>query len=213
MDSQSSPNRNRSHSGTTCEAATNPPSSVNYPMEPQTGEQDIGKLELGASSPSVDSASHGFAPPSFKMTNEITETSQVSEELLFKGDGPTNIARWSPRYLLARVRRPTLTRKHYTIFAFVMLLLLSIIITLSLVLTLAVHGTPAVHATPALLVDLNYTQYQGAKLSNGITQWLGMRYAAPPLGQLRFKAPQDPPKAPKQQANKVYLCTTLSSAH
>ena len=29
-------------------------------------------------------------------------------------------------------------------------------------------------------------------MSNGITSWLGMRYAAPPLGNLRFAAPVNP---------------------
>ena len=42
------------------------------------------------------------------------------------------------------------------------------------------------------LVELNYTSYRGTTLSNGVTQWLGIRYAAPPLGELRFRAPQDP---------------------
>jgi hypothetical protein len=36
-------------------------------------------------------------------------------------------------------------------------------------------------------------QYEGTALSNGITQWLGMRFAAPPVGDLRFAPPQDPP--------------------
>lgn len=43
------------------------------------------------------------------------------------------------------------------------------------------------------VVDLTYSKYQGVALSNGVTQWLGMRYAAPPLGDLRFMPPQDPP--------------------
>lgn len=42
------------------------------------------------------------------------------------------------------------------------------------------------------LVDVSYTKYQGAALPNGITQWLGIRYAAPPIGALRFEPPQDP---------------------
>ncbi|KAF7554521.1 hypothetical protein G7Z17_g2857 [Cylindrodendrum hubeiense] len=42
------------------------------------------------------------------------------------------------------------------------------------------------------LVDLGYSNYQGKVLSNGVTQWLGVRYAAPPLGDLRFSPPQDP---------------------
>ena len=41
-------------------------------------------------------------------------------------------------------------------------------------------------------VDLTYSKYVGTALSNGVSQWLGIRYAAPPVGQLRFKAPQDP---------------------
>jgi carboxylesterase type B len=46
--------------------------------------------------------------------------------------------------------------------------------------------------TSSPIVDLGYTKYQGVPLANGITQWLGMRYAAPPVGNLRFRAPQDP---------------------
>ncbi|ESZ91062.1 hypothetical protein SBOR_8556 [Sclerotinia borealis F-4128] len=42
------------------------------------------------------------------------------------------------------------------------------------------------------LVNLGYAQYQGTLLSLGITQYLGMRYASPPLGDLRFRAPQPP---------------------
>jgi len=43
-----------------------------------------------------------------------------------------------------------------------------------------------------LKVDLGYTQYQGTYAANGVSQWLGIRYAAPPLGDLRFRAAADP---------------------
>ncbi|KAK8033998.1 triacylglycerol [Apiospora rasikravindrae] len=43
------------------------------------------------------------------------------------------------------------------------------------------------------LVDLKYTKVQGAALANGATQWLGVRYAAAPVGDMRFAAPIDPP--------------------
>ncbi|KAK0390114.1 hypothetical protein NLU13_3687 [Sarocladium strictum] len=43
------------------------------------------------------------------------------------------------------------------------------------------------------LVDLGYSKYQGLALQNGVTQWLGMRYAAPPTAHLRFARPRDPP--------------------
>lgn len=42
------------------------------------------------------------------------------------------------------------------------------------------------------VVDLGYAQYQGARLGNGVDQFLGMRYAKAPLGGLRFRAPEDP---------------------
>lgn len=43
------------------------------------------------------------------------------------------------------------------------------------------------------LVDVGYTKYLGTALPNGISQWLGMRFAAPPIGTLRFRNPVDPP--------------------
>jgi cholinesterase len=42
------------------------------------------------------------------------------------------------------------------------------------------------------IVDVGYASYKGQRLPNGLSQWLGMRYAAPPLGDLRFMPPQDP---------------------
>lgn len=60
------------------------------------------------------------------------------------------------------------------------------------------------------LVDVSYTKYEGTALQNGVTQWLGIRYAAPPLGNLRFAAPQDPPKnSTTQFADTVRLCCLL----
>ncbi|CZT49185.1 related to cholinesterase precursor [Rhynchosporium secalis] len=46
--------------------------------------------------------------------------------------------------------------------------------------------------TIPLVVDLGYSKYQGSHVENGVTQWLGIRYAAPPVGDLRFRAPRDP---------------------
>ena len=43
------------------------------------------------------------------------------------------------------------------------------------------------------LVDDGYTKYLGTELPNGISQWLGIRFAAAPVGDLRFRAPEDPP--------------------
>jgi hypothetical protein len=118
---------------------------------------------------------------------------------------PTSVGEWS--------RRRNFTWKHYTIFALILLLPV-IIIALSLGLTLGrKHGAPTHHSYPPIDVDLGYTQYEGSILPSGINQWLGMRYAAPPLGELRFKAPQDPPNSSKQTALKVCLVTYFFSHH
>ncbi|KAK4170113.1 lipase 1 [Cladorrhinum sp. PSN259] len=44
----------------------------------------------------------------------------------------------------------------------------------------------------AVSVNLTYTTYQGTRLTNGVNEFLGMRYAAPPLGDLRWRAPVEP---------------------
>lgn len=42
------------------------------------------------------------------------------------------------------------------------------------------------------VVDLGYAQYRGNTLTSGVDQYLGMRYAEPPVGNLRFRAPAPP---------------------
>lgn len=60
------------------------------------------------------------------------------------------------------------------------------------------------------VVQLDYATFKGTALSHGVTQWLGMRYAAPPTGDLRFAAPQDPPKIDgTQSATKVSMILPL----
>ena len=60
-----------------------------------------------------------------------------------------------------------------------------------------------VYAQP-LVVDLGYASYEGRSSSHGISQRLGMRFAAAPVGEMRFAAPQDPlVLAGVQQASQV----------
>ncbi|KAJ7216250.1 Alpha/Beta hydrolase protein [Mycena rebaudengoi] len=48
-------------------------------------------------------------------------------------------------------------------------------------------------SVPAPIVDLGYSQYQGSvNASCNITSFFGIRYAAAPVGDLRFSAPQPP---------------------
>ncbi|EMD91351.1 hypothetical protein COCC4DRAFT_128226 [Bipolaris maydis ATCC 48331] len=44
------------------------------------------------------------------------------------------------------------------------------------------------------VVDVGYAKYQGAVVDSklGVSAWKGIQYAAPPVGKLRFAAPQDP---------------------
>lgn len=70
--------------------------------------------------------------------------------------------------------------------------------------------TASVLALPAEpnhdIVDLGYSSYQGTSLENGVSRWLGIRYAAPPVGDLRFRAPKDPLQTTTlQMANAVIL--------
>lgn len=65
---------------------------------------------------------------------------------------------------------------------------------LCLLAVVVAYGSQKVQDTPSTRqVDLGYAKYQGSRLAIGIDQYLGMRFAAPPLGDRRFRAPQDPP--------------------
>ncbi|KAI1322344.1 carboxylesterase [Xylariaceae sp. FL0255] len=61
-------------------------------------------------------------------------------------------------------------------------------LTRSLLLLAAGRSAIAVDS----LVDLCYTKLQGSAESTGITQWLGVAFAAPPIDDLRFAAPVNP---------------------
>ncbi|TQS37548.1 hypothetical protein Golomagni_01973 [Golovinomyces magnicellulatus] len=42
------------------------------------------------------------------------------------------------------------------------------------------------------IVDLGYARYQGVEIAAGVKHWLGVRFAAAPIGNLRWRAPVDP---------------------
>lgn len=64
-----------------------------------------------------------------------------------------------------------------------------------LVVVLPLLGLPQRAWAVPVTVSLDYSTYVGTAQTGGtgVTQWLGLRYAAPPLGDLRFARPQDPP--------------------
>ncbi|UNI17724.1 Cholinesterase [Purpureocillium takamizusanense] len=61
----------------------------------------------------------------------------------------------------------------------------------------------AIVAAVDTTVDLGYSRYKGISQANGVSQWLGIRFAAPPVGDLRFAPPKDPERTSQlQPANK-----------
>ncbi|KAG0649471.1 Pseudocholinesterase [Hyphodiscus hymeniophilus] len=69
--------------------------------------------------------------------------------------------------------------------------MISLIIILTTVLVLGSHHKA--EAKIDFTVDLGYSKYTGVSAADNETaKWLGIRYAAPPVGNLRFRAPQAP---------------------
>ncbi len=63
------------------------------------------------------------------------------------------------------------------------------------------------------IVDLGYSRYEGEELDSGVSRYLGMRYAAPPVGDLRFRAPVKPKHTTKVQNAKKVSRSTMSLPH
>ncbi|KAF4614038.1 hypothetical protein D9613_008113 [Agrocybe pediades] len=66
------------------------------------------------------------------------------------------------------------------------------------------NASPPPPAASAPIVNLGYAQYQGTVVQDKVTnathtQFLGIRYAAPPTGSSRFKAPASPATTPGVQ--------------
>jgi len=71
--------------------------------------------------------------------------------------------------------------------------LISLIILIACLATLLHrnhHNGPSNSKPP--VVQLDYGTYQGNFLSAGVHEFLGMRFAAPPTGDLRWRAPSHP---------------------
>lgn len=119
---------------------------------------------------------------------------------LGKGTLPASSSRWSPRHLFTQVRTGQIKRKSCILF-----ILAPLTIILAIIVAVVAYVTLRNKHQPNLNVDVGYTQYKGIRTPNGIDKWFGMRYAAPPLGDLRFRAPQDPLPASKQTAFEVSL--------
>ncbi|KAJ7163564.1 Alpha/Beta hydrolase protein [Mycena crocata] len=59
--------------------------------------------------------------------------------------------------------------------------------------TILLCGATSINANASPIIDLSYARYQGTvDASTNITTFLGIRYAAAPTGDLRFRAPRPP---------------------
>ncbi len=57
-------------------------------------------------------------------------------------------------------------------------------------------------------VDLGYTSYIGRRRQDNVDEFLGLRYAAPPTGDLRWRAPVEP-VADGKTHNALAVCMLL----
>ncbi|KAJ6784653.1 hypothetical protein PWT90_03216 [Aphanocladium album] len=62
------------------------------------------------------------------------------------------------------------------------------------------------------IVDLGYAKYQGNRPGSGVDEFLGVRYAKPPIGNRRFRAPEDPSSEFEVQDATKYRANCLGVA-
>lgn len=99
---------------------------------------------------------------------------------------------WKIGYFLSGLRR-----RHFAIYGTGFVCLVAVIFAVTFSVLLRRSGNQPV-------ADLGYARYRGVAGSNGVSQWLGVRYAAAPVGDLRFAEPHDPPATnDTQDATKV----------
>ncbi|OBT95578.1 hypothetical protein VE01_05914 [Pseudogymnoascus verrucosus] len=155
------------------------------------------KTQLSSSSDITQSPYNSPSEAEFQKLKVDPEDPQSygTNRRLSKSSLPAGSARWNPRHLITQARAGKLKRKQCILF-----ILAPITIILVIIIAVVTFVTVRAKKHPNLTVDLGYTQYKGFRTPDGIDKWFGMRYAAPPLGDLRFRAPQDPLAASKQDA-------------
>ncbi|KAK2610626.1 hypothetical protein N8I77_004041 [Diaporthe amygdali] len=99
-------------------------------------------------------------------------------------------------------------RRRIAIWSFVIAAVLLVAFVVLLVLGLLGYLKPGQDPQ----VNLGYTTYVGTNLDGGINRFLGMRYAAPPVGDLRWRAPAAPPTSTSPQSAKSFgpICLGIS---
>ncbi|KUI60885.1 Lipase 2 [Cytospora mali] len=103
--------------------------------------------------------------------------------------------------------------KSYAVVAAVLLILFVVLLVLGLLgyLKSGHHGQKGTNPH----VNLGYATYVGTTLDGDINRFLGMRYAAPPVGDLRWRAPTSPPKSTTHQQATEFgpICLGISATY
>ena len=109
------------------------------------------------------------------------------------------VGRFRSRGKLPLLPRPRRRRLWITVAAIVVVLALG----LGLGLGLGLRKRHEVD-TSGPVIHLSYASYRGTQLHNNISQFLGLRYAEPPLGSLRWRAPLPPSSTPPPEHEDVH---------
>jgi hypothetical protein len=112
---------------------------------------------------------------------------------------PSDVGEWKKRW---RERPPTLV---------VLAVFLSVVALVGLIVAVVLNMAPRpAEPKSSPEVDLGYAAYTGIRRDGGVDVYRGMRYARPPLGDLRWRAPVEPERQEgTQKANDVSLVIWL----
>jgi len=172
-------------------------------------QQDQNTLEVGppqlllkehfAPALSKESIHSCLSCPSCLSSLASDQSIGLEEKGIYPSGAAPKYKRYHQQLLLHLPRYFTSLQWQYKLLSIlIMIMVPAIILGAALSLTRGVAAK-----TPGPIADVGYSSFQGNAL-NGVNEWLGVRYAAPPTKENRFKAPQPPKKENKlQQATKV----------
>lgn len=160
-------------------------------QRPNQEESEVISVSLKPATKSDGVKEHGSSRSGEEVTPNCVDNMQCLQQEIEdspdKGDSP-NRRRFCD--ILSSPKFKNSPRLYWILLAVVLVTMIAVALILGLFLGLSHHLTRAQMLN--LTVDLGYSKYVGVDEDGGVTKWLGIRYAAPPTGELRFRAPSDP---------------------